>query len=69
MKLSARNVIKGTIKNIDIGVVNVDIVVEIAPGIDVSSIITKKSCDNLSLKVGKEVYVIVKASNVMIGVD
>ena len=69
MKLSARNVIKGTIKNIDIGVVNVDIVVEIAPGIDVSSIITKKSCDNLSLKVGKEVYVIVKASNVMIGID
>jgi len=69
MKLSARNVIKGRIKTIDIGVVNVDIVVEIAQGIEVSSIITKKSCDNLGLTVGKDVYVIIKASNVMIGVD
>lgn len=69
MKLSARNALKGTIKSIDVGAVNVDIVVEIAPGIEVSSIITKNSTEALGLEVGKEVYAVVKASNVMIGVE
>jgi molybdopterin-binding protein len=69
MKLSARNNLKGKIKAIDIGAVNVDVVVEVAPGIEISSVITKKSCERLGLEVGKEVYAVVKASNVMIGVD
>ncbi|MBN1615281.1 MAG: TOBE domain-containing protein [Deltaproteobacteria bacterium] len=69
MKLSARNVLKGTVKAIDIGVVNVEVVLEIAPGLEVTSIITKKSCERLGLGVGKEAYVIIKASNVMIGTD
>ena len=69
MKLSARNVLKGAIKSIDIGAVNVDISVEISPGLEMSSVITKKSCERLGLEVGKEVYVVVKASNVMIGVE
>jgi molybdopterin-binding protein len=43
--------------------------VEIAPGLEVSSIITKKSCENLGLEVGKEVHIVIKASNVMIGVE
>jgi len=47
----------------------VDVVVEIAPGLEVSAIITKKSCENLGLEVGKTVYAVIKASNVMIGVD
>jgi molybdopterin-binding protein len=69
MKLSARNNLKGKIKAIDIGAVNVDVVVEIAPGIEISSVITKKSCERLELEVGKEAYAVVKASNVMIGVE
>jgi molybdopterin-binding protein len=69
MKLSARNVLKGTIKAIEIGAVNVEVVVEVAPGLEIASIITKKSCENLGLKVGKAAYVIIKASNVMVGVD
>lgn len=69
MKLSARNVLKGTIKAIDIGAVNVDVIVEVAPGLEVSAIITKKSSQNLDLEVGKKVYAVVKATNVMIGVD
>ena len=69
MKLSARNVLKGTIKEIEIGAVNVDLVVEVAPGLEMSSVITKRSCQNLGLEVGKEAYVVIKASNVMIGVE
>ena len=69
MKLSARNNIKGKIRSIDIGAVNAEVSVEISPGIEMTSIITKRSCENLGLKEGKEVYLVVKASNVMIGTD
>jgi molybdopterin-binding protein len=69
MKLSARNVFKGIVKTVEIGAVNVEVVVEIAPGLEVTSIITKKSCERLGLETGKAAYVIVKASNVMIGAD
>jgi len=44
MKLSARKVLKSTFKKVDIGAVNVEVMIEIAPGIEVASIITKKSC-------------------------
>ena len=69
MKLSARNILKGTIKAIEIGAVNAEVAVEVAPGLEMTSIITKKSCENLGLEVGKEAYVVVKASNVMIGTE
>ncbi len=51
MKLSARNVLKGTVKSIEIGAVNVEVVVKVAPGLEITSIITKKSCENLGLEV------------------
>jgi len=38
-------------------------------GVEMVSIITKSSAERLGLKTGKEVYAIVKASNVMIGID
>jgi molybdopterin-binding protein len=69
MKISARNVLKGTVRSVEIGAVNVEVTVEIAPGLKMTSIITKKSCENLGLEVGKEALVIVKASNVMIGTE
>ena len=69
MLISARNMLKGKVKKVTEGAVNNEIVVEIAGGAEVVSIITKSSSDRLGLKVGKDVYVIVKASNVMIGID
>lgn len=69
MKLSARNVIKGTIKKITPGAVNSEIILQIPGGTEIVSIITKTSAETLGLKVGKEAYAIIKASNVMIGVD
>ena len=64
MKLRARNVIKG----VEIGAVNAEVAVEIVPGLQVTSIITKKACENLRPKTGGQAYIVVKASNVMIGV-
>lgn len=66
MKVSARNVLKGKIKNIDHGSVNSEITVELPGGAELVSIITKKSAENLELKAGEEVYAVVKATNVLI---
>jgi molybdopterin-binding protein len=69
MRLSARNVLKGKIKQIKAGAVNSEIVLEISKGVEVVSIITKESAENLQLAVGKDAYAVIKASNVMIAVD
>jgi molybdopterin-binding protein len=69
MKISARNVLKGTVKKITAGAVNTEVVIEVAGGAQVVSIITKASAESLGLAKGKEVYAVIKASNVMIAVD
>jgi molybdopterin-binding protein len=69
MKISARNVLKGRIKKLTEGVVNSEIIVELAGGAEVVSIITKSSAESLDLKEGKEVYAVIKASDVMIAVE
>jgi len=69
MKLSARNVLKGTVKKIVDGAVNTEVIIELPGGAEVVSIITRESAQSLGLKVGKEVYAVIKASNVMVAVD
>ena len=69
MKISARNVIKGTVKQITHGAVNSEVVISLPGGTELVSIITKTSAESLELKVGKEVYAVVKASNVMVAVE
>lgn len=69
MKISARNVIKGKVKVVKPGVVNTEVIVETANGDQIVAVITKESADNLKLVKGKNVYAIIKATNVMIGID
>ena len=69
MKISARNVLKGTVKSVNHGAVNSEVVVELPGGTEVVSIITKTSAEQLKLAKGAQVYAVVKASNVIIAVD
>lgn len=69
MKISARNVLKGKVKEVKPGVVNAEVIVELPGGIQIVSVITKESAEKLGLAKGKEVYAVIKASNVMIAVD
>lgn len=69
MKLSARNLIPGKVKEVIVGMVNAEIVIEIAPGVDVVSVITKNSVERMGLKVGDEVQAMVKATSVMVAKD
>ncbi len=69
MKLSARNVLQGTVKSVNHGAVNSEIVIELPGGAEIVSVITKSSAESLGLAVGKEVYAVIKASNVMIAAE
>jgi len=69
MKLSARNILKGKIVQVIVGEVNAEVILELPGGAQIVSTITKESAGNLGLAVGKQAYAVIKASNVMIGVD
>lgn len=69
MKLSARNQLKGTITAIHPGAVNAIVILELDGGQLVTSSISMGSFKDLDLYVGQTAYAIVKASNVIIGVD
>jgi molybdate transport system regulatory protein len=69
MKISARNTLSGTIKSIEMGAVNNEVTIELAPSVVLTSVVTKASCERLGLKVGDSAYALIKASSVMIGVD
>ena len=69
MKLSARNQLKGTVMEIQDGAVNGVLQIDLGGGNVISSVITMSSIRELGLKVGGTAYAVIKASNVMIGVD
>ncbi|MBN1945751.1 MAG: molybdopterin-binding protein [Bradymonadales bacterium] len=69
MKLSARNLLKGKVKAIHDGAVNTEVILEIAEGVEIVSVITRRSAEELELAPGKEVYAAIKASNVLLAVD
>jgi molybdopterin-binding protein len=69
MQISARNTLKGTVKQVNPGAVNTEVIVELAGGLQVVSIITKESAERLKLAPGAEVYAVIKSSDVMIATD
>jgi molybdopterin-binding protein len=69
MEISARNSLKGTVKRVLPGAVNTEVIVELADGFEVVAIGAKESAERLNLTVGKEVYAVIKASDVMIATD
>lgn len=69
MQLSARNVIRGKVKSVQHGAVNTEVTLTLPGGTELTSIITKASADKLGIAAGKEVFAVIKASSVMLGVD
>ena len=69
MKISARNVLRGKVKIVKAGVVNSEVLVELPGGAQIVAMITRESAEELGLAPGKDVYAVIKASNVMIATD
>ncbi|MHA3903648.1 TOBE domain-containing protein [Castellaniella sp. WN] len=69
MKTSARNTFTGTVSNIRPGAVNDEIGIALAGGRSIHAIITSGSAKALDLRVGCEVFALVKSSSVILVVE
>lgn len=68
MKLSARNMLKGTIVEVTKGATTAHVKIDIGGSV-VTASITNAAVEELGLAVGREAYAVVKASDVMVAID
>ena len=65
MKLSARNHLPGTVEQVHLGEIMARVVVKVGEHV-IESVITRQSAEELALKKGDAVKVVVKSTEVMI---
>lgn len=68
VRLSARNALKGTVKEVKEGAVNSEIIVALAGGDELVAMVTIESAKRLGLEKGKEVTALIKAPHIVVGV-
>jgi molybdopterin-binding protein len=68
VRLSARNQLSGTIRNVDLGAVMAEVTMDVA-GQEIVAAITRASAERLGLAQGQPVTVFIKATEVILGVD
>ncbi len=68
MKISARNVLAGTVKEVKKGATTSHVLIDVN-GTIITASITNESVDELGLKAGMKAKAIIKSSEVMVGVD
>lgn len=68
MTLSARNQLKGTIEELQLGGVMAHVVVRVGDNL-VESVITRRSAEEMALKKGDAVTVVIKSTEVMLQKD
>mgnify|MGYP001019217622 CR=1 FL=1 len=68
MRISARNSLRGRIVAVDKGATTAHVRIDVG-GTVVTASITNAAVDDLGLEVGKTAYAVIKASDVMVGVD
>ena len=68
MKLSARNLLKGTVVEVKKGQTTAHVRIDVA-GTVVTASITNEAVDELKLQKGQQAYAVIKASDVMVGID
>ncbi|MDD2468435.1 MAG: TOBE domain-containing protein [Desulfobulbus sp.] len=67
-KISARNILKGTINRILSGMVNDEVTIDLVGGNTVTSILTSESVRRIGLKEGMPISAIIKASDVLLAI-
>jgi molybdate transport system regulatory protein len=67
MKMSARNVLAGSISKLTRGAVNAEVELQLEGGDKVVAIITNDSANHLALKEGMHAYAVMKASWMIVG--
>lgn len=69
LKLSARNQFAGTVREVKPGATATHVKIEVAPGVLFTASITNEAAEELGLEPGSKAIAVVKASDVMVGVD
>ncbi|AUS99007.1 transporter [Nostoc sp. CENA543] len=69
MEFNARNFLETTVKKVVPGAINTEITLELAPGVEIVSIITKSSAEKLQLTEGKQAYALIQSSDVIVAID
>jgi molybdopterin-binding protein len=69
MKLSARNQIGGRVKAVRPGSTTTHVTIEVSPSVTITASITNEAAEELQLKPGMKATAVIKASDVMVGVD
>ncbi len=69
LKVSSRNVLKGVVKRITTGSVNTEVTLEIVHRVELTSMITRVSAEELELFEGTEAYAVIKSSDIVIAKD
>ena len=69
MKISARNILSGTVVAVTKGATTAHVVIEMAPGQRITASITNEAVDDLGLAVGKPAKAVIKSSDVLVAVD
>ncbi|MDF5709808.1 MAG: molybdopterin-binding protein [Nostoc sp. S4] len=66
LKVSSRNILKGVVKRVVYGAVNSEVTIEIIHKVELTSIITRASAEELELAQGKEAYAVIKSNDIVI---
>lgn len=69
MKISARNILKGNVTEIAKGATTSHVRIDIGGGAIVTASIINEAVADLQLEKGKQAYAVIKASDVMVGID
>ncbi|MDX8479521.1 molybdopterin-binding protein [Mesorhizobium sp. VK24D] len=69
MKISARNILEGKVTEIIKGATISHVRIDIGGGIIVTASITNEAVADLQLEKGKQAYAVIKASDVIVGID
>jgi molybdopterin-binding protein len=66
LKVSSRNILKGVVKKVVTGAVNCEVTLEIVHKVELTSMITKTSAEELELAEGEEAYAVIKSNDIVI---
>lgn len=67
-RLSARNILAGTVESVEVGTVNVEVTLALSGGTRITAVVTKEAAAELVLKAGAKACAVIKASSVILGV-
>ncbi|MBD2773863.1 TOBE domain-containing protein [Iningainema tapete] len=69
LKVSSRNVLKGIVKKVNNGPVSSEVTLKIVQEVELTSIITRVSAEDLDLCEGSEAYAVIKSHDIVIAKD